>query len=80
MHKTVLLFPLSFNTLKGVATPGISFIMSVNPTTGYNIEDKIPVLSENLLNQLFYLITKCDIIYSMSKGGLLWKKRHFRIG
>ena len=80
MHKTVLLFPLSFNTLKGLATPGISFIMSVNPATGYNIEDKIPVISENLLNQLFYLITKCDIIYSMSKGGLLWKKRHFRIG
>lgn len=47
MHKTVLLFPLSFNTLKGVATPGISFIIFVNPTTGYNIEGKIPVLSEN---------------------------------
>ena len=54
--------------------------MSVNPTTGYNIEGEIPVISENLLNQPFYLITKCDIIYSMSKGGLLWKKRHFRIG
>ena len=54
--------------------------MSVNPTTGYNIEDKISVISENLLNQPFYLITKCDIIYSMSKGGLLWKKIHFRIG
>ena len=71
MHKTVLLCPLSFNTLKGVATPGISFIIFVNPTTGYNIEDKISVISENLLNQPFYLITKCDIIYSMSKGGLL---------
>lgn len=80
MHKTVLLCPLSFNTLKGVATPGISFIIFVNPTTGYNIEDKISVISENLLNQPFYLITKCDIIYSVSKGGLLWKKIHFRIG
>ena len=49
MYKTVLLCPLSFNTLKGVATPGISFIMSVNPTTGYNIEGEIPVLSEKLL-------------------------------
>jgi len=76
----VLLCPLSFNHPKGLTTPGISFIMSVNHATGYNIEDKIPVLSENLLNQPFYLITKCDIIYSMSKGGLLWKKRHFRIG
>lgn len=46
MHKTVLLFPLSFNTLKGLATPGISFIMSVNPTTGYNIEDKIGELKK----------------------------------
>ena len=76
----VLLCPLSFNHPKGLTTPGTSFIMSVNPTTGYNIEDKIPVNSKNLLNQPFYLITKCDIIYSMSKGGLLWKKRHFRIG
>ena len=71
MHKTVLLCPLSFNHPKGLTTPGISFIMSVNPATGYNIEDKISVISENLLNQPFYLITKCDIIYSMSKGGLL---------
>ena len=80
MHKTVLLFPLSFNHPKGLTTPGISFIMSVSPATGYNIEDKIPVISENLLNQPFNSITKCDIIYSMSKGGLLWKKIHFRIG
>lgn len=80
MHKMILLFPLSFNHPKALTTPGTSFIMSVSPTTGYNIEDKIPVISENLLNQPFYLITKCDIIYSMSKGGLLWKKRHFRIG
>lgn len=49
MHKMVLLFPLSFNHSRGLTTPGISFIMSVNPTTGYNIEGKIPVLSEKLL-------------------------------
>ena len=49
MHKTVLLCPLSFNHPKGLPTPGISFIMSVNPTTGYNIEGEIPVLSEKLL-------------------------------
>ena len=49
MHKTVLLCPLSFNHPKGLPTPGISFIMSVNPTTGYNIEGEIPVLSQKLL-------------------------------
>lgn len=49
MHKTILLCPLSFNHPKGLTTPGISFIMSVNPTTGYNIEGEIPVLSEKLL-------------------------------
>ena len=49
MHKMVLLFPLSFNHPKGLTTPGTSFIIFVNPTTGYNIEDKIPVLSEKLL-------------------------------
>ena len=56
MYKTVLLCPLSFNTLKGVATPWISFIMSVNPTTDYNIEGEIPVLSEKLLINPFILL------------------------
>ena len=70
----ILLFPLSFNHPKALTTPGTSFIMSVSPTTGYNIEDKIPVISENLLNQPFYLITKCDIIYSMSKEAAMEEK------